>query len=313
MPENVLDLAFVAGLLTLVFRLATPLLLASVANLVPALAGVVDMSPEGTMTLGAFFGFLVVQRTGSLWLGVVAGGLAGLVCSLLSALMIVVLKIRHSVAGIGQNLLAAGLTFYFFRTIYGSAGGEIPHVPVFDRVYIPGLSDLPIVGVLFNQHALTYLAYAVVALLWLVIYKTKYGLILRTTGEEPRAVDTKGISVGLVQLIALVVAGVLYGIAGAFLPLVSTGIFVTGIVAGRGWIAVTLVVFGRFKPVPIAIGALFFGFLTALQLQIQALGVRFPYEILLALPFLATVVALVVRGRESQDAPAHLGLTYQRE
>ncbi len=184
MAETVLNITFLSGLIFLSLRLTTPILLASTANLIPSLAGVVDMSTEGSMTMGAFFAFLITHHTGSLWLGVLVGALTGLVFSLLSVLMIVVLKIRHSVSGIALNLLASGVTFFLFRTFYSSTAEHIPHINVFNQVNIPWLSGIPILGVLFSQHALTYFTYFVVLLLWLFIYKTKYGLILRATGEE---------------------------------------------------------------------------------------------------------------------------------
>jgi simple sugar transport system permease protein len=227
--------------------------------------------------------------------------------------MIAVLRMDHSVTGVAVNMLAAGLSFYLFRSFYGASGDVTPFVGTFGRLRVPFLSNIPYLGeVLFSQHALTYLAYALAILVWFFLFKTKFGLILRFAGENPRTVDTKGISVSAVQFLSLAFAGVMYGIAGAFLPLVATGLFMPGISAGRGWIAVALVSFGRFRPLPIVLGALFFGFLEALQLQVQALGIHFPHQIMLALPYIATILVLVVGGRGVR-APLHLGIPYHRE
>lgn len=313
MLDSILQVSFLVGLLTITFRISTPVLLAAVGRLVPSLAGVVDLSPEGGMLIGALVGFSTAQVTGSLWIGVLAGALAGLLLSLLSGVMIVVLKMDHSVSGIAVNMLAAGLSFYLFRSFYGASADEVPWVGTFERLSIPLLSKIPYLGeVLFSQHALTYLAYVIVFLVSFFLFKTKYGLILRFVGENPRTVDTKGINVDTVQFLSLVFAGVMYGIAGAFLPLVSTGLFMPGISAGRGWIAVALVSFGRFRPLPITLGALLFGFLEALQLHVQALGIPFPHQIMLALPYAATIFVLVAGGRGA-SAPLHLGIPYHRE
>ncbi|MHC1771579.1 MAG: ABC transporter permease [Flexilinea sp.] len=313
MLSDILQLSFLLGLLTVTIRISTPILLTALGRLVPSLAGIVDLSPEGGMLIGALAGFVVSEKTGSLWLGVLAGALGGLLLSLLSVFLIVVLKMDQSVSGIGINLLASGLSFYLFRSIYDSVGGSLPHSATFERVYIPGLSDIPFIGqVIFSQHALTYFTYFIAILIWFFLFKTKYGLIIRFTGENPGTVDTKGINIDMIHALSLMFAGVMYGIAGAFLPLVSVGMFQPGMSAGRGWIAVALVSFGRYKPGPIILGALLFGFLEAFQLQIQAIGINFPYQIMTALPYIVTILVLIA-GRTGASGPQHLGIPYVRE
>jgi general nucleoside transport system permease protein len=312
MLSDFLQLTVIVGLFSVMIRITTPILLASVGRLIPSLAGVVDLSPEGVMLIGALAGFVAADRSGSAWLGLLGGLVAGLLLSVLSGILIVVLKMDHAVSGIAVNMFAAGIAYYLYRILY-EAGGEFPSVATFDRVHFAGLSDIPILGeILFSQHAITYLAYVLAILIGLFLFKTRFGLVLRFTGENPRTVDTKGINVGLVQFGALLSAGMMYGIAGAFLPLVSVGLFVPGITAGRGWIAVALVSFGRFKPLWIVLAALLFGFLEAFQLQITALGIDFPYQIMLALPYVATILVLVV-GKGSAAAPQQLGVPFYRE
>jgi ABC-type uncharacterized transport system permease subunit len=313
MLDNIFQVSFLLGLLAVTIRITTPILLTALGRLAPSLAGIVDLSPEGGMLIGALAGFVVSEKTGSLWLGVIAGASGGLVLSLLSAFLIVILKMDQSVSGIGVNLLASGLSFYLFRSIYGEAGGMLPHSETFQRIFIPGLSDIPFIGqVIFSQHALTYFTYFIAILIWFFLFKTKYGLIVRFTGENPHTVDTKGINVDLIHAMSLMFAGVMYGIAGAFLPLVSVGMFQPGMSAGRGWIAVALVSFGRYKPGPIILGALLFGFLEAFQLQVQAIGINFPYQIMTALPYFVTILVLIA-GRTGASGPQQLGISYVRE
>jgi general nucleoside transport system permease protein len=313
MLNEIFQFSFLLGLLTVTLRITSPILLMAIGRLAPSLAGIVDLSPEGGMLMGAFAGFVVAERTGSLWLGVMAGALGGLLLSLLSVLLIVVLKMDQSVTGIGVNILAAGLSFYLYRSVYSSVGASLPHTAIFQPISIPGLSNIPFIGqVLFSQHALTYLTYFIAILAWFFLFKTKFGLIVRFTGENPRTVDTKGINVNAVHAMALMFAGLMYGIAGAFLPLVSVGLFQPNMSAGRGWIAVALVSFGRYRVGTIILGALLFGFLEAFQLQIQGVGINFPYQIMTVLPYVVTILVLI-SGRKGASGPQHLGISYERE
>lgn len=307
-----IDIPFIVSLFSATFRMVTPLLITAIGLLIVERGGIVDLSPEGVMLMGALMGFTAAFQTGSLWIGILVGALTGAVISLLNAFLIVVLKMNQSVAGIAINMLASGLSYYLFRVFFGSDGGTVPTITTFNPVHIPILSDIPIVGkIFFSQDPITYLAIALVVVVWIFLYKTKYGLIVRCMGDNPSTVDTKGINVNGLQTVLLVFGGMLYGIGGAFLPLVSTGLFVPEISSGRGWIAIALVIFGNFKPFPILFGALLFGFCDALQLQIQGIGINFPYQLLLALPYVLTLIVLIVSGKNS-GTPLHLGITYHR-
>lgn len=313
MLNQVFEATFLTGLLVGMLRLVTPILFAAIGLLVVERGGIVDLSPEGVMLMGALFGFTTTFVTGSLWLGIVGSMVTGALIGLLSAFLIVTLKMNQSVSGIAVNLLASGLSFYLFRVIYGESGDTVPTVQTFDMVPIPLLSKIPVIGqAIFSQYALTYIAFAMVIVVWFFLYKTKYGLIIRSMGENPRTVDMKGINVSRLQTLLLVFGGMMYAVAGAFLTLVSTGLYVPDISAGRGWIAVALVIFGRFKPIPVMLGALMFGFLDSFQLQVQSLGVDIPHQLLLTLPYLLTIIVLVTGGKGS-GKPLHLGIPYRRE
>ena len=296
--NNFLNVSFIVGLLTATFRMVTPILFASIGLMVVERGGILDLSPEGVMLMGALMGFSTTYLTGSLWLGVLIGAVTGGVISFLSIFLIVVLKMNHSVSGIAVNLLSAGLSFFLFRIMFGREIDIVPTIKTFQNLPLPILHRIPIIGrILFSQYALTYIAVILVVLVYIFLYKTKYGLIIRFLGDNPHTIDTKGINVNLLHSLILVFGGMMYGIGGAFLPLVSTGMFVPGISAGRGWIAVTLVIFGNYKPFPILLGALLFGFLDALQLQIQGIGIKFPYQILIGLPYFLTHVVLIMGSK----------------
>jgi simple sugar transport system permease protein len=264
--------------------------------------------------MGAFVGFLITYNSQSLWLGVMAAMVAGALMGLLMAVMASTLKVDQTVTGLAINILASGLSFYLFRLAFKDVGSEnLPSITTFEVVKIPLLSEIPYLGrILFSQHALTYLALLLVPVIAFFLYRTKYGLELRSVGENPRAVDMKGISVPVRQYLAVMFGGVMSGLGGAFLTLASAGLFVPEISGGRGWIALAIVIFGNWRPARIVVGALFFGLIDSFQLSLQAVGVELPYQLLLALPYLFTILALVV-GRGRSRAPLALGIPYHRE
>ena len=311
--SELLDAGFLVALFTAMFRMVTPILFASIGLMVVERGGILDLSIEGVMMTGALMGFTATYLTGSLWIGVLVAAITGGIVSLLNAFLIVGLKVNQSVSGLTVNLLATGVTLYLFRVMFGREGYVVPTITTFNPLQIPYLSQIPIFGkIFFSQYSLTYLAFILVIVVWVFIYKTKYGLIIRCMGDNPHTVDTKGINVNFLHTCLLFFGGMMYGIGGAFLPLVSTGMYVQGITAGRGWISLVLVIFGNYKPFPIMLGALLFGFLDALQLQIQSVGINFPYQALMALPYLLTLVVLVVGSKKSAK-PLNLGMPYYRE
>jgi simple sugar transport system permease protein len=312
--SDITEAIFSLTLLSGMVRIATPVLLAALGELVTESSGVMNLGIEGMMLTGAFTGFMTAHGTGSLWLGVLAAIGGGMVAALLMAFMSVTLQVDQVVSGLAINLLAAGLTFYLFRVSFQNVGDQnLPNIDTFRPVDIPVLSDIPVLGeVLFSQPPLTYLALLAVPLISIFLYRTRFGLETRVVGENPRAGDMRGLHVSGLRYAALLFGGLMAGLGGAFLTLDSSGLFVPQISGGRGFIAFALVIVGNWSAWKILIGALFFGFIDSLQLQLQAVGSDVPHQLLLALPYLMTIVILVVaRGRSS--APLSLGRPYARE
>lgn len=302
-------LVALAVLLAATLRVATPLLFAALGETLAERAGVLNLGIEGIMMLGAMVGFVVAYLTGSLWLGVVTAGAAGLLAGLLMALLAVYLGVNQHVSGLGITLLASGLALYLFRVIFGE-----PRVPLqvepFQRLSPPAF--LGPLAPLFEQYTLTYIALLLVPAFWWLLYRTPFGLNVRAVGENPEAADVAGVNVFRVRTAALALGGVLMAVGGAFLSLAQVGAFTFGIVAGRGWVAIALVIFGNWAPFKVLAGALLFGGFQALQLRLQATGVQLPYQALLALPYLVTIAALALAGRNA-SYPAALLKPYKRE
>lgn len=311
-----LDALFQASILVSIaaatIRIATPLLLAALGELVAERGGVYNMGLEGMMLMGAFTGYLAAYASGSLWIGVAAAGFTGALMAFVFAVMVITLKVEQIVTGLAVNLLGAGLSTYWLRAAF-AGDGQTPTIPFFSNVPIPYLSELPYVGpVLFDQKLLTYFAFLMVPAVWFFLYRTRYGLILRCAGDNPKALDVKGVAVAPVQYAAVVFGGLMAGLGGAFLSVGSAARFVPDMTNGRGWLAIIIVIAGLWRPWSILVATLVFSFLDALQLQIQGIGIAIPFQLLLMMPYVAAIVALMVR-RSRGKAPALLGVPYTRE
>ncbi len=314
MLSDILQSGLIISILATAVRMGTILLLAALGELIVERSGVLNLSVEGMMLSGAFGGFIGAYYTNSLWLGVLSAILAGLLISALFGLLAIILQIDQTVSGLTVNIFAAGLTFYLYRTLFPNVGAtNIPALKPFSVFQLPFLSDIPIIGkILFSQYALSYLAFFLMLLVAFYLYRTKSGLILRTLGENPRVVDMKGINVMRYRFLAVLFGGMMAGLAGSFITLASVGIFVADITSGRGWLAIAIVIFGDWKPVKILWASLFFGFIDALQMQLQALGVQLPFQLFLAMPYILTTVAVFL-ARKRSGAPLALGVHYERE
>lgn len=300
---------FIFSLLAATLRISTPILLGALGETIIERAGVLNLGIEGTILLSAFSGFVAAQVTGSLFLGLLAALLTGILLSLLMGLLTVTLGVNQHVSGLGITLLATGLALFAFRLLYG--GEQLP--PSLDQSFsqITVLAGTPLEPVL-SQYWITWAALLLVPVIGWLLYRTSFGLRLRAVGENPEAADTAGINVYLMRYVALILGGALIGAAGAFLSLAQLGAFTHGIVNGRGWIAIAIVIFGNWQPRKVLAGALLFGGLQALQLRLQAEGVPLPYEALLALPYVLTIVAIAFAGRNA-SYPAALLKPYKRE
>ncbi|MEN8241812.1 MAG: ABC transporter permease [Chloroflexota bacterium] len=314
MLADIFQISLMVSILATAVRVGTIVLLGALGELVTERAGVLNLSVEGMMLTGAFAGFLGAFYSESLWIGVLTAAIAGMLISAIFAVLAVVFHIDQTVSGLSVNIFASGLTFYLYRTLFPDVGGSnIPALTPFKVVNIPYLSEIPIIGrIFFQQYALSYIAFFMVLLIAFYLYRTKSGLILRTLGENPRAVDMKGINVTLYRFMAVLFGGMMAGLAGSFITLASVGIFVADITAGRGWLAIAIVIFGDWKPGKILLASLFFGLIDALQMQLQAVGVQLPFQLFLAMPYILTIIAVFI-GRKRSGAPIALGVHYQRE
>jgi simple sugar transport system permease protein len=314
MLEDLLQVAIVINILAATVRIATPLLLASMGELIAERSGVMNMGLEGTMLTAAFVGFLVAEKTGSLWLAVCMAALAGGAMSFILAFMAITLRVDQVITGLALNLLAAGGTLFFFRLIYtqyDTAG--TPLIDAMAVTEIPFLSRIPYLGeILFSHNLLTYLAFLLVPIVWFFLNRTRYGLQIRSLGENPRAADLGGISVFRLRYLAVIAGGLLAGLAGAFVSVGSVERFFPEMTAGRGWLAIVIVIAGNWRPGRIFMAALFFAFLDAFQVQVQGIGVKIPYQLLLALPFILAIVAMIL-GRTRSKEPGALGVPYSRD
>lgn len=286
-------------------RFATPLAYAALGELVVERAGVINIGLEGAI-IGGAFGALVFAGTGSAALGFVGAALAGTLVAALFAVFVVTLRTDQIITGTALSMLGLGVTGTLYRTMYGSAGASL-HTPTIAGIAIPGLSAIPVIGpALFAQPLVTYALYAIVPALAWWFYRSSAGLALRAVGENPEAARGAGISPARVQWAAILFGGAMGGIAGGTLVLAQVGTFAEGMSAGRGFIAIAIVVLGRWTPWGVAGAALVFGAASALQTLAQATGWAMPYQLPLAFPYVLTLVLLATaRGRAS--APAALG------
>lgn len=304
--------AIVVSVLAASIRMLAPMLLAALGELVAEVSGVMNLGVEGMMLTGCFTGFLVMYLTGSPFLAVVAAVTAAALVSLLMAFTVVTLHIEQFVMGLGINLLGSAITAYAFRALSSAVPAERAVIEPLAPIRLPVLGDIPVLGdVLFRQTALTYLAFLMIPVVAWLLYRTRFGLELRSLGENPKLVDTAGRSVALRRYLAIVFGGCMAGLGGAALSVGSSMRFVEDMTAGRGWLAIVIVVAANWKVWRVPLVAALFAFLQALQLQAQALGVRFPYEVLLALPYALAIVAMIV-FRGSSRMPGALGVPYRR-
>jgi general nucleoside transport system permease protein len=301
-------LLFIQFVLTGAVRNGTSVLYATLGETVTERAGVTNLGTEGCMLMGACIGFKVAADTGNLLLAVLAAALAGAALSMIHAYLVI---------NRGANQLASGLALGFFSLGLTALIGR-PYVSRnitgFDIVPIPLLSEIPFVGpVLFNHDLMTYLGYMMGPLIWLFLYRTRWGLSLRAVGESSAVAFSTGRNPALVQYAAVGFGGLMAALGGAQLSLALTQTWVEGMTAGYGFIAVALVIFGAWHPLRAALGAFLFGGAVALQFQLQSIGVQIPPYFLLMLPYLLTLAILLVWGQKNKyAAPAGLAAVFQR-
>lgn len=310
----------IVSLLSITIRAGSSLLYATLGEIYTERAGILNLGVEGTMMMGAATGFAVAYHIGNAWLGLLAAMLVGGLLALIHAFLSVSMRADQVVSGLALTIFGTGLASFMGQRL-GPGGTTMVGLqgPTFQRFPLPVLNGLPVVGeALFRQDILTYVLYLLLPLLAFFLYRSQPGLHLRAVGENPQAADALGVSVSRIRYAYTIFGGVLMGIAGAHLSLVYLQGWANNITGGRGWIAIALVIFATWDPWRAVIGALLFGGTNALQFRLQAVGTTIPAPFLNMLPYLFTIVVLVVitwweAVRRRVGAPAALGIPYARE
>jgi len=288
---DILDVSLLFAML----RAATPLIITAIGGLLSERAGIINIALEGKMLIGAFFAVVVSYYTGNPWLGILGAAVAGAVLAFVHALVCIEYHANQVVSGIAINMLATGLTVFLLQVIFGVAGTS------------PQVEKLPVWGIF---HPLVYFAIILVVIVHLFLFYTPWGLRLRSVGEHPAAAETAGINVVKTRYIFVTLSGVLAGISGAALSLGVLNVFVQDMTAGRGFIALAAMIFGKWTPIGVLLASLLFGFADALQMRLQGVGI--PSQFIQMLPYIFTMVALAGFVGKATP-PAALGKTYSNK
>lgn len=291
---------------------ATGMLLAALGELVAERAGVLNLSVEGMMATGAAAAFGVATLSGSHLLGFAAGAVAAALLSMVFAVLVLFFYAHQVAAGLAVGILGLGVSAFIGKPFEGTT------IEKTAKLRIPGLSDLPFLGpALFQHDVLVYLVIALAAVLAFVMARTRLGLLIRAVGENPQVAAANGTPVRTVRFMAIVFGGLMAGIGGAYFSIAYTAIWAEGLIAGRGWIAVALVVFGAWRPWRVMLGAYIFGAISLLELSLQSHGVKVPSQLLSASPYLVTIALLAFISRDQYrlrlSRPMALGQTYRND
>lgn len=302
-----MDWIFLIGLLASGVRFATPVLYAALGETITQRAGVLNVGVEGIMLVGALIAVLGSVATDSPWGGLVIAIGAGALLGALHAFFCVVLKVDQIVSGIGLIVLGLGLSGFLYRISLGASSTPVA-VPTFDRVDFGPLTKVPGLGsILFDHHLLVYLGVALAFVLAWAMKRTGIGLAIRAVGENPAAADAAGLAVNRIRFLCTMAGGALAAIGGAYLSIAQLSGFVENMIAGRGFIAIACVVFGRWHPLGVLLAVLFFGLTEALQIRLQTLNPDIPYQFFVMLPYLLAIAALVAfAGRARAPASLHI-------
>ncbi len=304
--------AAVTELSSYIMVLMVPYALASLGIMIGGRVGVFNVSTEGVMLAAASAGFLTTYATGSHLLGLLAGMGVGCLLGVIMTLFANTLKLDQFIVGLVLFVFGVGLGGFLYKEFIGVTLTP-PRVPLLKKIAIPGLSKIPFLGpVLFDQDPMVYITILLALLFHYVLYKTHYGLALRSVGENPRVADTLGVNVFLMRHAYTILGSTLMGLAGAYLVLAFTGTYTDTIVGGRGWISIAITLFGRWSPLPILFGAILFAGIEVLVYALQSMGVHISYQLLLMMPFLATLIILIYTSKRA-ELPGALGKPYDRE
>lgn len=311
--EALIDILLSASFWAAAIRIASPLIFATMGELICERAGVLNLGIEGIMVIGAFAGWIAVYAGMPLWWGVGAAFLAGAAFGLVQGVLTVPFGLSQHVVGLGVTLLATSTSYYAYRLALPEVTSP-PKIEPFAVWEVPVLSDLPLLGeALFSQTPLTYAAFATALAVSVVLFRTPLGLALRAAGENPAAVEAQGLSVTGLRMGAVIAGSGLMAVGGAFLTLSAFSSFFFEMVNGRGWICIALVVFGAWRPGKAVLGALLFAAFDALQIRLQQtpVGAVVPYQLFLMLPYVLSILALVLMSRRA-EVPAALMMPYNK-
>ncbi|MBQ6502333.1 MAG: ABC transporter permease [Flexilinea sp.] len=307
-----MDSSFISNLILATVRMAVPLIFIATAELYSERAGMVNIGLEGLAAIGSLVGFLMCYITGSAWIGILCGALAGILVNMIYAFATVTLCANHTVYGMAINIFAPALASFINR-IYFGAGSQLNQIKLMDTVNIPKLKDIVFIGTLiFNQTPMVYLAFALVIFTSIFFNRTKAGLNYKAVGEHPKAAATLGIPVIRIKYLSCVICGALCGIGGAYLTTCYSNTFTEGNIAGRGFIGLAAVIFGRWSAVGVMLACLFFGFCDALQIRLQVMSIGIPYQFFQMIPYVATIIVLSILGGK-KSGPAAKGQPYRPE
>ncbi len=304
-------IGILTALLAASVRMATPLTLAGLGETFSEKSGILNIGLEGIMLSGAFFSFIFAYYSQSILLGLLGGCLGGVFISMIHGYLSVRLNVDQTIAGLALNFLALGLTSFFFLMAFGRTT-DLPECPVVHQIAIPLLSDIPIIGpAFFNQDPFIYLTFLLVALCYVVLHRTEWGINIQATGEHPRAADAAGISVSGTRYRAALLNGVFGGLGGSYLTLALLGFFMENITSGKGYIALVVVILGRRHPVGVLMAAILVGAAEALQFRMQTMGFGIPSQVFNMFPYVITVLVLLFSIGKNRT-PAALGEPYIR-
>lgn len=298
-------------------RMATPLLIAGLGLSIAERAGMINIGAEGIMLMGAFVGYAGTRLTGSYWYGLLFAIIASTLFISLFALVTITFKAQQVVMGAAINMLGAGITSVLYRMMFydASAGAGVSGMMVesFPPMPIPLLSKIPILGpVLFSHNIIVYFGLVMVLVVAFIMNRTSVGLKIISVGEHPKAADCLGVNVIATRYITTIISGALMGIAGAYLSIAQTNAFGENMTGGKGFIAMAVVILGKWNPYGILAGALIFGGANSLQMTLQNIGVQVPSNIIMMLPYVATVLAVVAVSKNRVGAPSAQGVPYEK-
>jgi general nucleoside transport system permease protein len=308
--NTIFESALITTVIASTIRGTTPILLAALGDTFVERSGLLNLGIEGMMVGGAFSSFIVAVKLNNLFFGFLTAGAVGLTLGLVFAILTITLRVNQIVVGLGLTIFAQSMSSFLHRVIFGNQFPIL--IGAGDTNAIPLLARIPLIGQgLFNQHWLVYVTFLLVPAFYLLMYKTRFGLRVRAAGESPWAADASGVDVNRIRYCAILTGGLMASFGGAFLTLGDLAFFVPDMIMGRGYIAIVVVMMGKWNPAKVCLGAMLFGFALALTSALQVAGINVSPDFILMMPYLVVIVALLLFAR-STSLPSSLCIPYKR-